>query len=108
VGSAVFFLADQPQIPVPLVSALIKQHSKHLAAITAPRVNEKRGNPVLFDRITFPELMQLSGDMGGRKLFDRYTVDYVDWDDPNILLDVDTPEDYTQLVSKQKDEPTNS
>ena len=32
----------------------------------------QRGNPVLFDRRTFPELLALQGDTGGRPVIDRY------------------------------------
>jgi CTP:molybdopterin cytidylyltransferase MocA len=40
---------------------------------------------VLFDRVTFDDLAGLSGDTGGRAIFDRHEVTFVDWDDPNLL-----------------------
>ena len=99
-GAAIFLLADQPQIPATLISALVAEHARALAPIIAPLVNERRGNPVCFDRVTFPDLMALTGDQGGRALFSRYPVIWLPWHDASVLLDVDTEEDYRKLVEK--------
>jgi len=98
VGSAIFLLADQPQIPVEVIRALAEFHSQNLPAILAPLVlEEKRANPVLFDRVTFPDLHSLTGDTGGRAIFDKHKVEYLPWHDDILLFDVDTPADYEQL-----------
>ena len=68
-GAALFLLADQPQIPSTLVDALLAEHARTLSPIVAPLVDGRRGNPVCFDRVTFPELLALTGDTGGRALF---------------------------------------
>ena len=60
-------------------------------------VDGQRANPVLFDQVTFKDLSALSGEVGGRKLFSKYGVEWIPWHDPAALLDVDTPEDYTRL-----------
>lgn len=96
-GSAVFLLADQPFVTPDLIRALRERHAETLAPVVAPRVGEKRANPVLFDRDTFPDLLALRGDTGGRAIFQRTPVSYLDWPDTNLLLDVDTPEDYARL-----------
>jgi molybdenum cofactor cytidylyltransferase len=96
-GSAIFLLADQPFATPGLLLELIKAHQRTLSPVIAPRVEGRRANPVLFDRDTFADLAQLSGDTGGRAIFDRYGVEYLDWDDPKLLLDVDTPDDYHSL-----------
>ena len=97
IGSAVFLLADQPQIPIELVKALRDQHAQTLNPIVAPLIDDRRGNPVLFDRVTFADLLSLTGDVGGRAVFAKYPIAYVPWHDANLLLDVDTPEDYQRL-----------
>lgn len=96
-GAALFLLADQPFVSPALIKQIIERHQKTLSPVIAPRVGEQRSNPVLFDRVTFPDLLTVQGDRGGRALFDRYEISYVDWDDANLLLDIDTPEDYRRL-----------
>jgi molybdenum cofactor cytidylyltransferase len=97
-GAAVFLLADMPQIPATLVRLLVERHSHTLAPVVAPLIDGQRGNPVIFDRVTFPVLLQLHGDVGGRVLFSRYPVSWVPWHDSNLLLDVDHLEDYQRLL----------
>lgn len=98
-GAAIFLLADQPQIEPSVIRALVEYHASGLNPITAPLVMmEQRGNPVLFDRTTFPDLMDLQGDTGGRAIFFRHHVEYMPWHDDRLLIDVDKPEDYQRLI----------
>ena len=97
-GAVIFLLADQPQISPALVRALIEKHATTLAPIIAPLVDGKRGNPVLFDRIGFDDLMNIQGDTGGRELFSRYPVEWLEWHDSGALLDIDTEDDYQRLL----------
>jgi molybdenum cofactor cytidylyltransferase len=102
-GGAIFFLVDQPQIPPELPRALIEVHRSDAAQIVAPLADGQRANPVLFDARTFPELMAVEGDQGGRALFQRHEVRYVEWIDPVVTLDVDTLEDYQRLLNYEDD-----
>jgi molybdenum cofactor cytidylyltransferase len=107
IGSAVFLLADQPEVPVELLQSLVRMHARTLAAIAAPRVAGRRANPVLLDRATFPTLHEMRGDTGARPLFSdpgRFPVAWVEWDDPVLLLDVDTPEDYQRWIEERYSE----
>ena len=96
-GAAVFLLADQPQVPMALISSLVESHSSTLMPITGPLIDGQRGNPVLFDRITFKDLSQLQGDIGGRAIFSRYPVQWLPWHDASASLDIDTPADLERL-----------
>jgi molybdenum cofactor cytidylyltransferase len=98
VGGVLFFLVDQPQIPASLALKLVETHAETLAPIVAPMVDGRRGNPVLFDRAAFPDLMQLAGDVGGRGVFSKHPVTWVPWVEPSAGMDVDTPEDYARLL----------
>ncbi len=102
VGAAIFLLADQPQVMPTILQALIEQHAHTLAPILAPLVAGQRANPLLFDRLTFPDLMSLSGDVGGRALFAKHLVNYLPWQDEALLLDIDTPEDFQRLKEREK------
>lgn len=99
-GAAVFFLVDQPQIPHDLVNKLIETYAGSNSPIIAPQIDGGRGNPVLFDRVTFPDLRSVQGDVGGRAVFSKYPVTWVPWHDSTALLDVDTPEDYQYFLNK--------
>lgn len=102
-GGVVFLLSDMPQVPVSLIEQELKIHQTEAAPIICPRVKGQRTNPVLFDRQTFPALMELAGDSGGRVLFDRFRLRWLEWDDPVILQDIDTPSDYQNLIRGNRD-----
>lgn len=97
-GGAIFLLADQPQVPELLIRQLVEKHAQTLAPIVAPLVQGQRANPVLFDRVAFKDFGKLSGDVGGRKLFSKFPVTWVDWHDELPLMDIDTPQDYQKLL----------
>jgi molybdenum cofactor cytidylyltransferase len=96
--AVVFLLADQPGVTPEVVKALIQAHRETLSSIVLPTHQGKRGNPVLFDASLFSELMNLGGDTGGRALFEKHeaSIFRVAVDEPGILLDIDTPEDYSR------------
>jgi len=96
-GGAIFLLADQPQVTPAILHALVEEHTATLASIIAPLVLDQRANPVLFDCVTFPNLLNLEGDVGGRGIFSKHKVNYLIWHDDALLLDVDTPEHYQRL-----------
>jgi len=94
--AVVFLLADMPFVTSDLVGALIQRYRQSLAPLVATWAGGRRANPVLFDRDTFPDLLALKGDQGGRAIFRRFEREFVEWDDA-VLLDVDTPEDLERL-----------
>jgi molybdenum cofactor cytidylyltransferase len=100
-GAAIFLLTDQPQVTTSILRALVEKHAEGLYPIVAPMVMDQRANPVLFDRATFPDLMTLEGDVGGRAIFHKHRVEYLPWHDDRLLLDVDTPEMYQRLISDE-------
>ncbi len=97
-GSAIFLMSDQPQIEPLLLQSLVEKHAQSLPAVVAPLIDGRRGNPVLFDRVTFEDLKQLQGDTGGRAVFSKYAIEWLPWSDARMLMDVDTPEDYQKLL----------
>jgi molybdenum cofactor cytidylyltransferase len=96
-GSVIFLLVDQPHVTSEILHALSDEHERSLNPVLAPLVDDRRANPVLFDQMTFPALMQLTGDTGGRGIFSKFSPTYLPWQDHSLLLDVDTPEDYRRL-----------
>lgn len=102
VGAVIFLLADQPLIPVDLVRELIALHAESLPPIVAPLIDGQRSNPVLFDRKLFHDFAHLTGDRGGRVLFSRYPVSWLEWHQQGIDLDIDTEQDYKRLMSLEE------
>lgn len=103
-GGAIFLLGDQPQISSEFIQALVERHSRSSSAVVASLVGGKRSNPVLFDRSTFPDFSLLEGDAGGRQLLPKYDVNYLEWFDGKMLIDVDTVEDYQRLIEYDLEE----
>lgn len=93
----VFLLGDQPQVSVLLIRKLVERRVTTRAPIIAPRVGNRRGNPVLFGRETFQALYEVTGDKGGRGIFDQFDVDFVPWIDKRLLLDIDTDDDIRKM-----------
>ena len=97
-GSVIFLLADQPLVSESMMRKLVELHAQTLSPIVAPSINGRRSNPVLFDRDTFSDLLDLSGDIGGRALFSKYQVSWLPWVDATSAIDIDTPDDYQHLL----------
>jgi molybdenum cofactor cytidylyltransferase len=96
--SAIFLLADQPLVSESMIRKLVELHTQTLSPIVAPSINGRRSNPVLFDRLTFSDLLDLSGDIGGRALFSKYQVSWLPWMEATSAIDIDTPDDYQRLL----------
>ena len=92
-----FAVSDHPFLSSDLLREL--QQARHADWIAAPRHGEQRGNPVLFDARLLPDLAALTGEQGGRVLFKRYAdkMVWVEVSDPDLLIDIDTPEDFASL-----------
>jgi len=103
-SQAVFFaLADQPLITPDIYKELMQYHLHHFPFVTIPVHNGKRGNPTLFDRRMWPELLGIKGDEGGRNLIatvPSHKLGLVPVKHGGILADIDTQEDYQRLLSE--------
>lgn len=94
VDGVVVLLADMPQVDAVLIDRLISAFEpKKGALIVVPVIDGKRGNPVVWSRRFFPDLMALQGDVGARHLIGRYSeaVVEVPVTGKAALADVDTP-----------------
>jgi molybdenum cofactor cytidylyltransferase len=92
---AIVCLGDMPQVDAALIDRLIGAFDpNHGALVVVPTIDGKRGNPVVWSRRFFPDLMTVEGDVGARYLIGRYTeaVAEVPLTGTAALTDVDTPE----------------
>lgn len=100
VDSALIVLGDQPLITPRVIDSLITTYRTTRKRIVAPLYDGKRGSPVLFDKSYFPELLEISGDEGGRKVLEKHRedVEVVEISDTVANFDVDTWEAYQQVL----------
>ena len=88
-------LGDMPQVDAALIDRLIGALDPEKGALIAvPTIDGQRGNPVVWTRRFFPELMAVEGDIGARHLIGLYSeaVAEVPLTGTAALTDVDTPE----------------
>ncbi len=92
---AVVALGDMPLVTAHHVDRLIAAYDEDEGrTICVPTHDGKWGNPVLWSRRYFPEMMQITGDKGARELLHTYAEKLceVPMQDTGILRDFDTPE----------------
>jgi molybdenum cofactor cytidylyltransferase len=92
---AVVCLGDMPLIDAHLIDRLIDAFAPDRSQlIVVPVSDNRRGNPVLWSRRFFEELMTLDGDVGARHLIAKHgeAVAEVAVEGHGAFLDIDTPE----------------
>jgi molybdenum cofactor cytidylyltransferase len=92
-SAALIGVADQPYLTVEAVEALLDAFVP--GQIVVPRFGDHRGNPPVFDRRFFLDLMQLRGDLGGHVVVNAHPEAVVEVSlAEEIGDDVDRPEDW--------------
>lgn len=97
--AAMILLGDQPFITAEIIDALIAAYRENEVAAVAPLgPGGRRGNPVLFSAALFGELMQITGDQGGRRILERHRGEtlFLQLDDAAVVTDIDTIEQYQE------------
>lgn len=92
---AVVCLGDMPLIDAQLIDRLIEAFAPDRGNLIAVPVSDgRRGNPVLWSRRFFGELMTLDGDIGARHLIVKHgeAVTEVPVEGHGAFLDIDTPQ----------------
>ena len=93
--AAIVCLGDMPQVTSALIDRLIAAFDpERNALVVLPTFSGKRGNPVLWSRRFFPELIALEGDVGARHLIGAYpeVVTEVPVENAAAMVDIDTPD----------------
>lgn len=95
VEGAVVCLGDMPRVTAALVDRLLAAFDPAAdRRIVVPTRLGQLGNPVLWSRELFDEMLGITGDVGARHLIRAHaaSVAEVEVDDDAALLDIDTPE----------------
>jgi molybdenum cofactor cytidylyltransferase len=87
---------DHPLFLPSTVGTLIREFAAGCAPALIPTYLSRRGHPVLFRRVLFPELLEKDLPAGARSVVRRYlgTLAEVPVEDPGILADIDTWDEY--------------
>ncbi len=98
--SALIFLGDQPGISPAVTNRIIDSYNEELFGIVIPVYDHRRGHPLLVDMKYRKEVEKLDLEEGLRALRHQFPQDVleVEVNEPGILLDIDTPEDYRKAT----------
>ena len=97
--TVLFTLVDHPAITLATVDLLLASG----APIVIPRINSKRGHPVLLRRPVFGEFLLEPLSAKTRDVIDRHAaeIDYIEVNDPGIADDIDDPRLYESLLARE-------
>lgn len=96
IGAAMVGLGDQPQVQERSVRLLCETYSQTQSPLVVPSFQMRRGHPWLVARPLWQDLLDMTASQTPRDFLNTHTQDikYVEMDTPNILADLDTPEEY--------------
>jgi molybdenum cofactor cytidylyltransferase len=100
---AIVCLGDMPQVDGALIDKLIAAFDPEKGAlVVTPSIDGRRGNPVVWSRRFFNDLMAIQGDIGARHLIGNYAeaVVEVPVSGEGALIDVDTPESFSAVKAE--------
>jgi nicotine blue oxidoreductase len=93
---------DLPHVRVATLERLLEAYRRTGAPAVVPSFAERRGHPVIWDQALFSELVTSAAatQHGARAVLAAHERDLVtvSVDDPAVMDDVNTPEDYERLV----------
>ena len=105
VDSVMFFLGDQPFIKEETIATVLKKGKTMVQKdespfIIRPYYHNLPGHPIFIGNFRKCDYTGVVGDEGGKSLFRAVKKEVVRLEDPNILFDVDTPEDYSEALRR--------
>lgn len=99
IENIMLMVCDQPHVDAVHISALIEKQQATGAKIVASFYADRKGVPAIFNKAVFRELLALTGDMGARRIIEKYDADTVVVPFPAGVIDIDTDEAYRALVN---------
>jgi molybdenum cofactor cytidylyltransferase len=106
-AAAVVCLGDMPLVTGRMIDRLLAAYDPDEGRlIVLPVFHGKQGNPMLWDRRFFPEILQIGGDSGARFLVGKHmeSVAEVEMADDAVLRDFDTTESLASLPPRLRPE----
>jgi molybdenum cofactor cytidylyltransferase len=97
--AAIIMVCDQPFVTSALLNELIVTQQKTGKPIVTSQYETAVGPPALFHKTVFPELLQLKGDAGARKIIEQRRTEIATVLFTKGIVDIDTEDDYKALQS---------
>lgn len=90
-----FMVCDQPELKADTLMKMLKSFRDNPDAILVASDGARRGNPVFFPRKFYEELLELTGDVGGRQIILKHPENVREWivNKTNELKDIDEKAD---------------
>ena len=101
VDSVLVTLVDVPLIQPSTVRALMDRARRSPAPILRVTCRGRHGHPVIFKRAVFDGLRRADPAVGAKGVMRAGDVENVEVEDPGVVRDVDTPEDYASVIGRQ-------
>ena len=90
--------ADLPELTSDLIDALLAQFDPRKPTVWIPRSGESTGHPVLLPPEAATATWQLEPHQTLRDVVGRFPIGYLEWPDALPWRDLDTPEEYRDLL----------
>ncbi len=96
--AAMFVLGDMPGLTSDAMNRVVEAYRASSSPLAAGMHAGRAVHPVIFRKDLWPELMQVTGDIGGREVLARHLGEAatVEMPDPACVTDIDAPEDLTR------------
>ena len=99
--AVVLLLCDQPFVTHEVIAGLVAARRATGRDVIASSYGESCGVPALFGRALFDELRRLEGHAGAKQVIKSHAASAHFVPFPGGEMDVDTPEDFSRLLSTQ-------
>ena len=100
-------LADMPEVSKCVYNKMLlafqSNYKKNIPLIIMPIHNKIKGNPILFSKYFFSDLIKLKGDIGAKKLIlknEKY-IKRINITMNSVLNDIDTPIAYNNYIKNE-------
>lgn len=94
---AILLMCDQPYVNASLIKELVATAGETHKPVVTCRYANTVGPPALFSKSIFPELLELTGDTGARRIVERHLGEVAMINFPQGDIDIDTSADYEAL-----------
>src|SRR5258706_7796191 len=96
IGAAMIGLGDQPQCEEVSVHVVLEAFLRSQSPLVVPSFQMRRGHPWLITKSLWNEVIQMEPSQTPRDFLNSHAhnIQYVNVDNPSILTDLDTPEEY--------------